>query len=235
MNLYVGTSGYSYKEWKGSFYPDKLPAGEMLRFYAEHFTTVEINNTFYRLPKADVLEGWASQVPDSFRFVLKASRRITHFKRLNDAEDETEYLIRTASLLGDRLGVVLFQLPPDLKKDLDRLTAFLAGLPKGVRAAFEFRHATWFDDAVYDALRARGCALCIADAEGDLTVPLVSTADWGYVRLRQPEYTEKTLAAWWEKIRSQGWTDTYVFFKHEDSGTGPRLAKQFIDLAREHG
>ncbi len=164
MRFFVGTSGYSYKEWKGTFYPQKLPQKEMLGYYGTRFATVEINATFYRMPKASVLESWAAQVPEEFRFVLKASQRITHHKRLKGAEDETEYLLRTATVLKKRLGPLLFQLPPDFKKDLPRLETFL-GLVAGTPSAFEFRHASWFDDEVFECLRRNSCALCSADAE----------------------------------------------------------------------
>jgi uncharacterized protein YecE (DUF72 family) len=239
MQLHVGTSGYSYKEWKGPFYPEKLRPADMLRFYAERLPAVEINNTFYRLPKASVLESWASQVPAGFRFAIKASRRITHFKRLKEAGDETDYLLRTTATLGERLGVVLFQLPPKLAKDLERLERFLAILPQGTRAAFEFRHDSWLDEEVYAALRRRNCALCLADTEeatvdGDERAaggPLLSTADWGYLRLRRPDYTREALAGWAERIRGSGWRDAFVFFKHEDAGAGPRMAADFLDVA----
>jgi len=225
VRVLAGTSGFSYKEWKGSFYPEELPAGEMLRYYAQRFPAVEINNTFYRMPKAALLAGWAEQVPDGFRFVLKASQRITHHKRLKDAAEEVDYFLRVASTLGDRLGPSLFQVPPNLKKDLPRLEAFLAGLPAAAKAAFEFRHASWFEDDVFDALRSHGAALCVAEDE-DLATPCIATADWGYLRLRRQDYGDAEVAAWAERIRSQAWQETYVFFKHEDSGTGPRLAAQ---------
>ncbi len=223
VRVLPGTSGFSYKEWKGSFYPEDLPNAEMLRFYAERFPAVEINNTFYRMPKAALLAGWAEQVPEHFRFVLKASQRITHHKRLKEASEEVDYFLRVASTLGDRLGPVLFQLPPNLKKDLPRLSAFLEALPPATRAAFEFRHASWFEDDVFEALRSRGAALCIAEDE-DLAAPLVATAGWGYLRLRRQDYGDAEVDAWAERIRAQAWDEAYVFFKHEDSGTGTRLA-----------
>ena len=186
MRFSVGTSGYSYKEWKGHFYPEDLAADQMLRFYATKLPAVEINNTFYRLPKASVLENWAEQVPGDFRFALKASRRITHLKRLKEADEETDYLLRTVQTLGDRLGVILFQLPPYLKKDLPRLQQFLELLDDTTRAAFEFRDESWFDDEVFDALRQHGCALCLSDVDDEPAPELVSTAGWGYFRLRRP-------------------------------------------------
>lgn len=230
MNVFVGTSGFSYKEWKGSFYPDDLPAKEMLSYYASQLPAVEINNTFYRLPKASVLEGWAEQTPDHFRFAIKASRRITHLKRLNEVQDETDYLLETVRVLGPRLGLVLFQLPPNFKKNMDRLNAFLPNIPADTRAVFEFRHETWFDDEVYDTLRERNCALCIADVDDADPPEIVSTATHGYLRLRRVAYTPAELATWAARIADQGWDDAYVFFKHEDEATGPALARQFIDI-----
>ena len=232
MNLQVGTSGFSYKEWKGTFYPEDLPAKEMLQYYASRLPAVEINNTFYRLPQKSMLENWKEQVPADFRFSLKASQRITHFKRLKDVEDETKYLLETAGALEDHLGVVLFQLPPNMKKDLPRLEAFLECLPATTRAAFEFRHQTWLEDDVLQLLSARNRALCISDTD-DLPVTHIDrTADWGYLRLRRVEYSEASLTEWLERVRAQNWSDAFVFFKHEDEGTGPKLAGQFLELAK---
>ena len=231
MNLYVGTSGYSYKEWKGKFYPEDLPDKQMLHFYGERFRSVEINNTFYRLPKASVLEAWASEVPADFKFVLKASQRITHMQRLKDAGDSLSYLLKVAETLKDRLGPILFQLPPYLKKDAARLKEFLALLPPDRRAAFEFRHQSWFDDEVFGLLRDQQAVLCIAEAENDLDIPFVSTADWGYLRLRRPDYGDLELKAWSERVRQQSWSDAFIFFKHEEEGMGPKMAKRFLDFA----
>jgi uncharacterized protein YecE (DUF72 family) len=231
MRFFVGTSGYSYKEWKGTFYPEKLPAKEMLRYYGERFGTCEINNTFYRMPKASVIESWAEQVPAAFRFVLKAPQRITHIKRLKEAADETGYFLRTAHVLKERLGPLLFQLPPNLKKDLSRLEAFLEMLEGEATCAFEFRHETWFDDEVFTTLRKHACALCIADMDDTPTAELVHTADWGYVRLRREDYTDEQLRAWIAGLRAQKWNEAYVFFKHEDAGTGPKFAARFVELA----
>ncbi len=231
MNLYVGTSGYSYKEWKGSFYPEKLPAKEMLPYYSERLSTVEINATFYRMPQASMLENWKEQVPRGFRFSLKAPQRVTHFKRLKDVEEETKYFLEIASVLQDQLGVVLFQLPPNMKKDIERLEKFVSQLPEQPRVAFEFRHPTWFDDDVLTILRSRNYALCISDTD-DLPVTHIDrTADWGYLRLRRVNYSEDNLAEWLQRVRDQSWEETFVFFKHEDEGTGPRLAAQFLTLA----
>lgn len=230
MELRTGTSGFSYKAWKGPFYPEDLPDKGMLAYYGEHLPAVEINNTFYRLPKASVLEGWAATVPENFRFSIKASRRITHFKRLKPA-DETAYLIETVAVLGPKLGALLFQLPPNFKQDIERLTDFLAQLPAGTPAAFEFRHPSWFDDATYSALAERNCALCLADTGGDDDPPRVATADWGYLRLRREEYDDGALEDWSSWLGEQTWQSTLVFFKHEDEGTGPRLAGRFLELA----
>ena len=230
MNLYVGTSGYSYKEWKGTFYPDELPDKQMLRFYGERFRSVEINNTFYRMPKASVLETWAAEVPADFKFVLKASQRITHKQRLKDAGDSVSYLLEVAGVLKDRLGPLLFQLPPFLQKDAPRLRDFLALLPTDRRAAFEFRHQSWFDDEIFSLLRDRQAALCIAEAENDLEIPFESTADWGYLRLRRPDYGDPELKTWGKRVRQKDWRDAFVFFKHEEEGKGPQMAKRFLEL-----
>jgi uncharacterized protein YecE (DUF72 family) len=229
MQVLVGTSGYSYKGWKGSFYPEELKAADMLRHYAQRLQTVEINNTFYRMPKASLLEHWAEQVPESFVFVLKGSQRITHRLRLKDADDAVAYLFATAATLGAKLGPVFFQLPPYLKKDVARLRSFLALLPVERPVAFEFRHETWFDEEVYGALRERGVALCAADTDesGDAGAPIVPTASWGYLRLRRADYSEGDLRAWADRIRAQSWERAFVFFKHEDAGKGPALAADF--------
>jgi uncharacterized protein YecE (DUF72 family) len=231
MNVYAGSSGYSYKEWKGPFYPKDLPDAQMLRFYGERFRTVEINNTFYRMPKASVLEEWAASVPADFKFVIKASRQITHIKRLKEVNDSVSYLLKVAGVLNERLGPLLFQLPPYLKKDAERLREFLGLLPKGTRAAFEFRHQSWFDDETFGLLREHGAVLCIAEAENDLVIPFVSTADWGYLRLRRPDYGDPELKEWMQKLRQQNWGDVFVFFKHEDEGKAPLMAKRFMELA----
>lgn len=232
MKLYVGTSGYSYKAWKGRFYPADLPDKAMLHYYAQRFRSVEINNSFYRMPVASVLEAWAQAVPEDFRFVLKAPQRITHVQRLKDAGEALAHLVEVAGALQARLGPLLFQLPPNLRKDLPRLADFLALLPRDGQAAFEFRHPSWFDDEVFQLLREHGAALCIAEAEGDLEVPLVATADWGYLRLRRPDYGDAELAAWAHRLRQQAWREAFVFFKHEDEAKGPRLAERFLALAR---
>ncbi len=220
--ILAGTSGYSYKEWKGSFYPEDLPADGMLAYYAGRLPAVEINNTFYRLPKEKVLESWCGEVPAGFRFAIKASRRITHIRRLKGAESEMDFLLGNLKTMGPKLGAILFQLPPNLKADPPRLEAFLGLLPPRARAAFEFRNASWFDDAVFDLLRARNAALVHVDAhEGDeerSPGPLTATADWGYLRLRREDYDEGGIAAWRERIEAASWTESFVFFKHETLG-----------------
>jgi uncharacterized protein YecE (DUF72 family) len=231
MNLYVGTSGYSYKEWKGTFYPKNLPDKQMLHFYGGHFKAVEINNTFYRMPTASVLEAWAGEVPTDFKFVLKAPQRITHEHRLKDAGDSVSYLLEVSGVLKERLGPLLFQLPPYLKKDVPRLRDFLALLPPQRRAAFEFRHQSWFDEEVFGLLRDHQAALCIAEAEGDLEVPFVATSDWGYLRLRRPDYGDAEMKTWVRRVREQNWRDAFLFFKHEDEGKAPQMAKRFLELA----
>ena len=211
--VHVGTSGYNYPEWRGSFYPAGLPASAMLPFYAERLTTVEINATFYRMPTAKTVDGWAAATPSGFVFTLKAPQRITHMRRLRDV----------ARHLGDKLGPLFFQLPPNFKKDIDRLRDLLVQIPPDLRCAFEFRHASWFDDDVYDALRARDAALCVADTETGST-PDETTASWGYYRLRNIDYGDAQLAAWAAALVRPGRRDAFCYFKHEDAGTGPALA-----------
>jgi uncharacterized protein YecE (DUF72 family) len=232
MNLHVGTSGYSYKEWKGIFYPEDLPAKEMLAYYSRRLPAVEINNTFYRMPQPAMIENWKEQVPDAFRFSIKATQRITHIKRLKNCAEETKYLLDTAALLGERLGVVLFQLPPNSKKDSERLKDFLSCLPTTVRAAFEFRHESWFDDEILTMLREKNCALVASDTDEQPLSEIISTAQWGYLRLRRIAYAADDLRAWMKRVQEQKWEDAFVFFKHEDEGTGPKLAAQFLDLAK---
>jgi uncharacterized protein YecE (DUF72 family) len=226
--IHVGTSGYNYPEWKGRFYPEKIASRAMLAYYAGAFDTVEINYTFYRMPTPALVEGWASQVPDHFTFTLKAPKRITHDRRLQDVADPLRAFCAAASVLGPRLGCVLVQLGPTFKCDVPRLQAFIDELPPGLRAAFEFRHQSWWNDEVYDALRARNLALCLADSPERHT-PLVSTADYGYLRLRDEGYTEADLARWadWVLQQQGAWRETFVYFKHEDEGKGPEFAALF--------
>lgn len=226
----VGTSGYNYAEWKGRFYPADLPAARMLRWYAERFPTVEINYTFYRMPTLTLVQGWAAQVPESFTFTLKSPRRITHDRRLADVTDPLRTFCDAAAALGPRLACLLFQLPPNMKADLVRLDAFLAELPPGARAAMEFRHESWWTEEVYARLRDRNVALCIADSEARHT-PVIATADYGYLRLRDEGYGPDEISRWADVIGEQAgtWRDTFVYFKHEDEGKGPEFATQLVD------
>jgi uncharacterized protein YecE (DUF72 family) len=233
MLIRPGTSGWSYKEWKGTFYPSDLPSDDMLRHYATRLPSVEINNSFYRIPKEKVLLEWADQVPADFRFVLKASRRITHINRLANEDGTLEYFLRTINVLGERLGPTLFQCPPSLRKDMARLRDFLALVPRTWRAALEFRHASWFTDEVYDALRGHDIALVAVDEdEGEgAGAPLVPTASWGYLRLRRTDYSDDMLKGWIERIRGQPWQEAYAFLKHdEEKGTGPDAATRLREL-----
>jgi uncharacterized protein YecE (DUF72 family) len=232
MRVLTGTSGFSYKEWVGPFYPDKLPANAMLAHYATRLPTVEINNTFYRMPSAEILQGWRSQVPATFRFAIKAPRRITHIKRLKDCGQELSYLFENLTVLEPCLGSVLFQLPPHFKRDLGRLAAFVGELPQGCRAAFEFRNDSWFDAEVFAALEARNLAL-VQSEEDDTPAgrELPWTADWAYLRLRKTAYAPRELDAWLERLRTAKLTEAQVFFKHEDQATGPKLAAEFLTMA----
>jgi uncharacterized protein YecE (DUF72 family) len=228
--IYVGTSGYNYPEWKGSFYPSDLPAAKMLPYYAERFKTVEINYTFYRMPNTKLVTNWAAQVPDNFRFTLKAPKRITHDRRLRDVADTVRGFCEVAAELGPRLGALLFQLPPNFKKDLAVFDAFLETLPPRVCAAFEFRHDSWLDEEVYARLRARNLALCIADSDTRSTPPL-TTADYAYLRLRDEGYQAADIARWTDTVKelATGCQDVFVYFKHEDEGKGPDFGKMMID------
>jgi uncharacterized protein YecE (DUF72 family) len=232
VTVYAGTSGYAYKEWKGTFYPADLKNDAMLGHYAGRLPTVEINNTFYRMPRESVVLGWADQVGEGFRFVLKASRKITHFGRLKNVDSELGYFLQVSQALGAKRGPSLFQLPPNFKLDLERLTAFLTLIPRDWRAAMEFRHASWFTPDVYAALRNHNVALCIADhGAEEAATPFEPTADWGYLRLRREAYTPEELREWMGRIQGSGWNDAFVFFKHEDGAVGPAMAEQFLSLA----
>ena len=212
MKVRAGTSGYSYKEWKGNFYPADLAAADMLPFYAKRFSTVEINNTFYRMPSEKMLLNWSAQVPETFSFVLKAPQRITHIKKLKDAGDDVAYLLKTAAVLGGKRGPLLFQVPPFFsKKNLDVFRDFLGLLTPDGQSAFEFRHQSWFDDEVFALLREHNVALCLADADNELSIPFVATAEWGYVRLRRPDYSDADLRDWAKRIGDQPWKEAFVF------------------------
>jgi uncharacterized protein YecE (DUF72 family) len=229
VKLLAGTSGYAFKEWKGTFYPSDIKNDGMLTYYASKFPTVEINNTFYRLPKQNVLLEWASQVPEQFTFAIKASQRITHFARLKaEAADPLAFLLKNTELLGDRLGPILFQLPPNLKKDLDRLRAFLDLLPENRRFVMEFRHESWFEDDVFSALRERDVAMCVGEQD-DFKCPVVTTATWGYLRLHKLDYDDAALREWGKCVSTQGWKEAYVYFKHDEGeGSGPPAVDKFI-------
>ena len=227
----AGASGYSFKEWKGTFYPKDLKPEDMLRWYSQRLPTVEINNTFYRTPKTSVLESWAATTPADFRFAIKASRRITHISRIKaeSAAEPVDYLYRTLAALDGKRGPVLFQLPPNLKKDLPRLAEFLALLPPGHNAAFEFRNDSWFGDDVYDALKGVGASLCLSEREDNAPPPLVETAPWGYVRLRLETYSDDDLKQWAARLEATSWREIHVYFMHEP--TAPAYARSLMDFA----
>ena len=229
MRLLAGTSGYAFKEWKGSFYPGDCKDDAMLGIYASRFPAVEINNTFYRLPKEQVLLDWAAQVPEPFTFAIKASQRITHFARLKpESLSAVEFLMKNTASLGSRLGPILFQLPPNLQKDFDRLRVFLETLPLDRRFTIEFRHESWFGDDVYDLLRSRDIAMCISE-QPEFATPIVPTASWGYARLHKLDYDDAGLEAWAKTVAAQPWSDAYVFFKHDEGiGSGPPAVDSFI-------
>ncbi|HEX6559619.1 MAG TPA: DUF72 domain-containing protein [Longimicrobiales bacterium] len=231
MELFTGTSGFAYKEWKGAFYPGDIKNDQMLPYYAARLRACEINNSFYRVPAEKTLLQWRAQVPAEFRFILKAPQRITHFTRLKEESRETlDYFLKVARSLGEQLGPVLLQLPPNMKSDVARLKNFLGYLPADVRAAFEFRHASWFDETVFGVLRDAGAVLCVADTD-EAQTPHVATNDaWGYLRLRRVAYQPAELEAFAAFVRAQSWQQTYVFFKHEDAATGPRLAQEFAAM-----
>jgi uncharacterized protein YecE (DUF72 family) len=230
MKLWVGTSGYNYPEWKGTFYPQKMPAAKMLPYYAQHFQTVEINYTFYRTPNEKILAGWSSETPENFKLTLKAPKRLTHIARLRECGDLLAYFLKTAATLGPKLGAILFQLPPYFRKDLEVLDGFLQLLPEGTCAAFEFRHASWMDADVFARLRAQDIALCIADSE-KFSTPVEITASYGYFRLRDEGYKPEDLARWAQVIRERAahCSNVFVYFKHEESGIGPQFAKILLE------
>ncbi len=231
MKILVGTSGYGYKEWKGIFYPEKITPKEMLGFYAEHLSTVEINNTFYHMPTAPVLASWAAQVPEDFVFAFKAPQIITHLKRLRDVAGETEYLFKTLSTLDKKLGPVLFQFPPNFRANRMVLEDFLALIPSDIASACEFRHPSWLEAEIPNLLRDKGVSLCVADTDEHPLDAIISTAPWGYLRLRRTDYTEADLLQWLERILAQQWERAFVFFKHEEQAKGPEMARRFLELA----
>ena len=230
MAIWVGTSGYNYPEWRGSFYPEKFPTTKMLPYYAQRLATVEINYTFYRSPKPEILAGWSAQTPPGFRFTLKAPKRITHDARLRDCAESLQYFLSTAATLGPKLAMLLFQLPPFFKKDLTVFDAFLEVFPPGTHAAFEFRHSSWLCAEVFERLRARSLTLCVADSEKSST-PVEITADYGYFRLRDEGYTPEDIARWARTIRENTarCQEVFVYFKHEEAGKGPQFARLLLD------
>jgi len=228
--IWVGTSGFQYPEWKGKFYPETLSTAKMLPYYAEHFSTTEINYSFRRIPSEKTLANWSAATPAAFRFSLKAPQEITHYRKLRDCAEVLGRFCGVLKTLGGKLGPVLFQLPPFLENDHRLLKDFLATLPAGLAGAFEFRHESWFNDETFAALKSKNIALCIADSER-LTTPVVATGDYGYFRLRNPAYTKKDIARWAKIIGGQRnkWKDIYAYFKHEEAGTGPKFARQLLD------
>ena len=231
MKLFVGTSGFSYKEWQGIFYPEKISPKEMLGFYAQRLATVEINNTFYHQPTEAVLTSWAEQVPEDFIFAFKTPQVITHFKRLQNVEDETAYFFRTLSRLNQRLGPVLVQLPKNFKADLPRLAKFLTLIPAYIACAFEFRSPSWLTAETFDLLRGRDFSLCTPDSDENPATEIIKTASWGYLRLRRADYTEADLSRWLDRIRAQNWDKAFGYFKHEEKAKGPETARSFQKLA----
>ena len=235
MKIHVGTSGYGYKEWKGIFYPEKISPKEMLRFYGERLNAVEINYTFYHMPTEKVLTAWAEQVPDDFAFALKAPQVITHVKQLRNVVEETDYFFMTLSVLDRKLGPPLFQFPKSFRANRPALEEFLGLIPGNMHCAFEFRSPTWLNDEILDLLRKRGSSLCIADTDEHPAEEIISTAPWGYLRLRRSDYTEADLSLWMERILAQKWERAYVFFKHEEEAKGPEMAVRFLELADSRG
>jgi uncharacterized protein YecE (DUF72 family) len=231
MNHWIGTSGFQYAEWKGTFYPEDLPTSKMLAFYTESFSTTEVNYSFRRIPSPKTIQNWYEGTPEHFKFSLKAPQKVTHFAKLKNCGDTMQYFCQVITDLETKLGPVLFQLPPAFKKDTSLLAAFLEEVPAGLRAAFEFRHPSWFDEEVFAVLNAKNIALCINES-ADLSAPVVATADYGYLRLRREDYTEADMRRWATAIQDKQdvWPDVFVYLKHEESGTGPRLAKQLMGM-----
>ncbi|HUI94090.1 MAG TPA: DUF72 domain-containing protein [Chitinivibrionales bacterium] len=232
MKIFVGTSGYGYKEWKGNFYPEKISADKMLSFYSGRLETVEVNNTFYRMPTEPVVMGWAKQVPPGFMFAIKAPQMITHIKRLKNVKEETRFFLKSVSRLGKKLGCVLFQFPASFRQDAETLGNFLGLIPEKIPCAFDFRSSSWMDMKIFGLLRDKGCCLCMEDTDEKSVEEIVGTTSWGYLRLRRPDYSEGDLSGWAKKISLQKWKTAFVFFKHEDDSAarGPALALRFREL-----
>jgi uncharacterized protein YecE (DUF72 family) len=236
MKIYTGTSGFAYKEWKGTFYPEKISPKELLRSYSSRLNTVEINNTFYHMPNGTVLTAWADQVDSDFVFALKAPQVITHMKRLHHVSSETGYLFKSLQVLERKLGPVLFQFPKTFHADPEALKAFLTLVPSTALCAFEFRSPSWLDDVTLSQLREKGCSLCVADDDEAPAGEIISTAPWGYLRLRRSDYSEADLLLWAKKVLAQKWEKAFVFFKHEGDGAkGPELAMRFQQLVDPMG
>ena len=233
MDPFVGTSGYQYTAWRGTFYPEKLATAKMLSFYAEQFLTTEINYSFHRIPSAKTIESWFVATPQNFKFGLKAPQKVTHWAKLRNCADTLDFFWGVIAGLETKLGPILFQLPPTLKMDLPLLTEFLAGIPGGIRAAFEFRHQSWFIDEIFSLLQRHNTALCIAESS-DFAAPQVATAKFGYLRLRREDYQDADIDRWAEFVKNQQdrWIETFIYFKHEESGIGPKLAKKMIERLR---
>jgi uncharacterized protein YecE (DUF72 family) len=231
MSIWIGTSGFQYAEWKGNFYPEDLPAAKMLRYYAERLNTTEINYTFHRIPAAKTIDNWNNLTPPTFRFSLKAPQKITHWAKLRDCADTMRYFHDVISSLGEKLGPVLFQLPPNFKKDTFVLADFVNCLPDGARAAFEFRHESWFSDDVWDIFRTHNVALCLNET-ADFAAPKICTADFGYLRLRREDYAGQDIKGWVDFVGAQSarWRDIFIYFKHEEAGVGPKFARQMMDM-----
>lgn len=230
MKIIVGTSGYGYREWKGKFYPEKISSKEMLRYYSERLAAVEINNTFYRMPKESVLSSWAEQVPRDFVFAIKAPQVITHLKQLRNVREETEYFFGALSALGGKLGPVLFQFPKSFRADRPALEDFLTLIPGDISCAFEFRNPSWLTSEILKLLRGKGCSLCVADTDENPADEIIGTAPWGYLRLRRSDYADTDMKRWAEKILSQKWKKAFVFFKHEEEARGPEMAMRFREM-----
>jgi uncharacterized protein YecE (DUF72 family) len=234
MHFWIGTSGFQYTEWRGSFYPEKMPTAQMLPYYAERLNSTEINYSFHRIPSRKTIEAWSAATPERFKFSPKAPQKVTHFSKLRDCADTLRYFGDVVLGLGAKLGVVLFQLPPSLKKDVSLLAAFLRDLPIELRATFEFRHPSWFDDETFAVLREHNIALCLAESEA-IVAPRVVTADFGYLRLRREDYVSADIAAWAEFVKGQStWREAFVHFKHEEAGLGPKFAQEFKQRAEEN-
>jgi uncharacterized protein YecE (DUF72 family) len=227
MNIWIGTSGFQYPEWKGRFYPEKISTRLMLPYYAERFASTESNYSFRSIPSRKTIDAWAAATPESFRFSFKAPQKVTHFAKLRGCAETVAFFHGAIAPMGEKLGAVLFQLPPTFKKDAALLASFLGDVPPGMRSAFEFRHESWFDDEVFGCLRDHEAALCVAENE-TLATPAVATAGFGYLRLRREDYTPAQIKRWarWIEEQRTRWSDVFIYFKHEEHAVGPKFAQQ---------